>query len=146
MSNAGRHFLTFRLGAEDYGIELSRVQEIRSYAPGTPVPSAPRYVRGVMNLRGTALPIIDLGMKLGLPDAVITEASAVIVATAGAAKAIALLVDAVADVAIFTADAIPPDDGPWMVRRVLRGDGLVGLLDLERLVSTDESPALAGMR
>ena len=61
----GGEFLTFRLGAEEYGIDILRVQEIRSYEPPTRIANAPSFIKGVVNLRGVIVPIIDLRLKLG---------------------------------------------------------------------------------
>nr|MCU0927432.1 chemotaxis protein CheW [Hydrogenophaga sp.] len=58
-------FLTFRLGAEEYGIDILRVQEIRSYEEPTRIANAPHFIKGVVNLRGVIVPVVDLRMKLG---------------------------------------------------------------------------------
>ncbi|HET6786606.1 MAG TPA: chemotaxis protein CheW, partial [Aquabacterium sp.] len=62
-SSSGREFLTFRLGSEEYGIDILKVQEIRSYEPPTKIANAPSYLKGVVNLRGVIVPIIDLRVK-----------------------------------------------------------------------------------
>src|SRR3989442_13588654 len=64
----GPQYLTFRLGAEEYGVEILKVQEIKSYSPITPVPNTPRAVKGVMNLRGRIIPVVDLRLKVGMPE------------------------------------------------------------------------------
>ena len=62
-------YLTFALGEEEYGVAILNVQEIKGYAPVTPIPNTPPYVKGVMNLRGTIVPVIDLRLRLGMPVA-----------------------------------------------------------------------------
>ena len=66
---AGGEFLTFRLGDEEYGIDILKVQEIRSYEPPTRIANAPGYLKGVVNLRGVIVPIVDLRLKLGCDSA-----------------------------------------------------------------------------
>jgi len=61
-------YLTFKLGGEEYGIDILRVQEIRSYEQPTRIANAPGYLKGVVNLRGVIVPIVDLRVKFGLPD------------------------------------------------------------------------------
>ena len=68
-TSQGGEFLTFRLGAEEYGIDILRVQEIRSYEQPTRIANAPSFVKGVVNLRGVIVPIIDLRLKLGCDTA-----------------------------------------------------------------------------
>ena len=65
-TSAAREYLTFRLDQEEYGIDILKVQEIRGWAPVTKVPNAPAFVRGVMNLRGAIVPVIDLRLRFGL--------------------------------------------------------------------------------
>lgn len=90
-------FLTFLLYGREYGLELFRIQEICGYTPITPIPNLPAYVRGVMNLRGTVLPVIDLRMKFRLPTAEYTKFTVIIIAKVDT-KIVGLLVDAVSDV------------------------------------------------
>ncbi len=90
-------YLTFRLGDEEYGIEILKVQEIKGYAPVTPVPNTPTYVRGVMNLRGTVIPIVDLRAKLAMRETTYNQFTVIVVVTVGP-KGMGLIVDAVSDV------------------------------------------------
>src|SRR5947208_16471102 len=92
----GPQYLTFRLGAEEYGVEILKVQEIKSYSPITPVPNTPRAVKGVMNLRGQIIPVVDLRTKLGLPETAYSRFAVVIVAVISG-KVVGLLADGVPD-------------------------------------------------
>src|SRR6058998_2848247 len=93
----GPQYLTFRLGAEEYGVEILKVQEIRSYSAVTPVPNTPRAVRGVMNLRGQIIPVLDLRTKFGMPEAEYSRFAVVIVVVISG-KVVGLLADGVSDV------------------------------------------------
>ena len=75
----GPQYLTFRLGAEEYGVEILKVQEIKSYSPITPVPNTPRAVKGVMNLRRRIIPVVDLRLKFGMPETEYNRFAVVIV-------------------------------------------------------------------
>jgi len=74
-----RQFLTFSLGAERYGVDILRVQEIRGWSPVTKVPNLPPHVLGVLNLRGNIVPVIDLRVRFGLPSAEFTALTVIVV-------------------------------------------------------------------
>jgi purine-binding chemotaxis protein CheW len=138
-------FLTFTLDAEEYGLEILRVQEIKGYSKVTPLPNTPREVRGVMNLRGTVVPIIDLRSKFGLAEAEYTRFTVIIVVTVGA-KIVGFVVDAVSDVLnVSAAEVVPtPDlgagvDTTFMTGMARTGERLVTLLNIDRLVGRDEA-------
>ena len=97
-----REFLTFRLCDEEYAIDILQVREIRANEPVTRIAQAPRYVRGVINLRGTIVPIVDLRARFGLPAA--DAATLVTIIVCVDERLTGLVVDAVSDVA-----AVPPD-------------------------------------
>ena len=78
-THAGGEFLTFRLGAEEYGIDILKVQEIRSYEAPTRIANSPAFIKGVVNLRGVIVPIVDLRMKLGCESAEYNTFTVVIV-------------------------------------------------------------------
>ena len=140
----GTQFLTFALGAEEYGVAILNVQEIKGYAPVTPIPNTPAWVRGVMNLRGTIVPVIDLRLRLGMPPAEYGPFT-VIVVLALAAKVVGAIVDTVSDV-LTIADADvqqTPDLGVGIDVRFVAGiaqaaETLVILLDAEALLRHDE--------
>ena len=93
----GGEFLTFRLGAEEYGIDILRVQEIRSYEPPTRIANAPPFVKGVVNLRGVIVPIIDLRLKLGCEKAEYNTFTVVVVLNVRG-RIVGAVVDSVSDV------------------------------------------------
>lgn len=100
-------YLTLRLGDEDYAIDILRVQEIRSYEEPTRMVNAPAYVKGVVNLRGVIVPIIDLRMKLQLDKVAYNEFTVVIILNVRG-TVIGVVVDSVSDVVTLTADQISP--------------------------------------
>jgi purine-binding chemotaxis protein CheW len=102
-----REFLAFKLGAEEYGIDILRVQEIRSYEKPTRIAKAPDFIKGVINLRGVIVPIVDLRVKFHLPDASYTEFTVVIVLNIGS-RVVGIVVDAVSDVITLSSDQLRP--------------------------------------
>ncbi len=103
---APREVLTLRLGEEEYGIDILRVQEIRSYEPPTRIANAPSHVAGVLNLRGVIVPIFDLRRHFGLPTTV-GAATVTVVVNVGS-RTFGAIVDAVHDVVALAADQIKP--------------------------------------
>lgn len=99
--------LTFRLGEEEYGIDILRVQEIRSYEQPTRIAHAPSYIKGVIDLRGVIVPIVDLRLKLNCEQAEYTSFTVVIILNVGA-TVLGAVVDAVADVVRLPPDALKP--------------------------------------
>ena len=134
-------YLTFRLGAEQYGVEIVKVQEITSFTTITPLPDMPASVRGAMHLRGTVVPVIDLRVRVALPAADSVEFSVVIVVKVGA-KVMGLLVDAVSavlDIAPAHVQAAP-DFGAGVDARAVSGLARAGekvilLLDVDRILT-----------
>ena len=118
----GRQYLTFALGAEEYGVEILKVQEIKGYSAITPIPNTPSYVKGVMNLRGSIIPIVDLRAKLSMPEAAYNQFTVIIVVRVGA-KTVGVVVDAVSDVLnIPLKDIQPtPDFGSQVDARFISG-------------------------
>ena len=106
-SASGGEFLTFRLGAEEYGIDILRVQEIRSYEAPTRIANAPSFIKGVVNLRGVIVPIIDLRLKLNCESAEYNDFTVVIVLNVRG-RVIGTVVDSVSDVLELTRDEIKP--------------------------------------
>lgn len=110
MSESKKEFLTFRLSKEEFAVEILRVQEIRGWVEPTPLPSVPHYVKGVVDLRGNVVPIIDLREKFRLPlsyDAT-TVVIVVHVFTTQGERVVGLVVDAVSDVYTFNLDEVQP--------------------------------------
>src|SRR5579872_1243320 len=134
-------FLTFSLGHEEYGIELLKVQEIKGYSAITPIPNTPAHIKGVMNLRGAVIPIVDLRIRFGMEAIEYTQFHVIIVINVGA-KVIGLLVDAVSDVLNVGAEDMrpAPDFGAQADTRFISGmasagDKVAVLLDTDTLLS-----------
>ena len=106
-SPASREFLTFRLGGEEYGIDILRVQEIRSYEQPTRLANAPAFIKGVVNLRGVIVPIIDLRLKLGCETAEYNTFTVVVVLNVRG-RVVGAVVDSVSDVLELTREQIRP--------------------------------------
>lgn len=102
-----QEFVAFRIGVQEFCIDIMSVREIRGWTPATPLPRAPHFVRGVINLRGAVLPVVDLGQRLGLPAAE-QSASQVIIVVQIKNRVVGLLVDAVSDILTIEADKIQP--------------------------------------
>ncbi len=140
-------FLTFSLGSEDYGIPILDVQEIKGCAGFTPLPNAPDYVIGVMNLRGAVLPVYDLRRRFGMPGVEHTRFSVVIVVSVGA-RVCGLIVDAVSEVVNVAPDALvqPPELGidasvMFVTRMFKVSDRLVAVIAVERICGLEAQPA-----
>jgi purine-binding chemotaxis protein CheW len=148
-----RQVLTFLLNGQDYGLELVRVQEIRGFTAITPIPNMPPYIKGVMNLRGAVLPVVDLRLKFGMPPAEYTKFTVIIIAHS-AGKSVGLIVDSVSDVLMASGENVQaaPDFGGGVETRFVRGllksnDRLAILLDLDCLLSeSDVTGAVADAR
>jgi purine-binding chemotaxis protein CheW len=144
----GSQYLTFTLGYEEYGVEILKVQEIKGYSAITPIPSTPPSLKGVMNLRGTIIPVVDLRAKFGMAEAEYNQFTVIIVVTVGA-KIMGLVVDAVSDVLNIPRADIQetPDFGAQVDARFINGmakagDKLVVLLDIDKVLSGEELAAL----
>ncbi len=147
-STATNQFLTFLLGTEQYGVEILKVQEIRGYSAVTPIPNTPAHIKGVINLRGTVVPVVDLRAKFSLMTVEYNKFTVIIVVTVRE-KVMGLVVDAVSDVLDIGATEIrvAPEFGAQVDTRFISGIATVGdrmtvLLDIERLLSDDEIVAL----
>ena len=102
-----REFLAFKLGPEEYGIDILRVQEIRSYEEPTRIAHAPAFVKGVVNLRGVIVPVVDLRLKFNLEEVGYDSFTVVIVLNIGN-RVIGMVVDAVSDVITLTPEQLRP--------------------------------------
>lgn len=139
-------YLTFTIGPEEYGVEVLKVQEIKGYTAVTPIPNTPRHIRGVMNLRGVIVPVIDLRMKFGLPPSEYNKFTVIIVVTLKT-RITGLIVDTVSDVLNIRSEAIQstPEISGKVDTSCLCGmakvsDRLVILLDIDRVLG-EERPA-----
>ena len=100
-----REYLTFRLGEEEYGIDILKVQEIRGYEQPTRIANAPSFIKGVVNLRGVIVPIVDMRLKFGLGSAEYNDFTVVIILNLGA-RVVGMVVDSVSDVMELSPDQI----------------------------------------
>src|SRR5512133_1646490 len=136
-------FLTFRLGSESYAIEILKVQEIRGYEQPTTIANAPVFIKGVINLRGVIVPILDLRIKFQLGQAKYDEFTVVIILNV-AHRMVGVAVDSVSDVVALAPDAIRPS--PEFASSVFDTQYITGLgtlagqmlilLDIERLITS----------
>jgi purine-binding chemotaxis protein CheW len=136
--------LAFGLGQEEYGVDILKVQEIREHDAVTRIANAPDYIKGVVNLRGNIVPIVDLRLRFSLDTREQAGAGVVIVLNV-AGRVIGMVVDAVSDVVSLGADEILPAPrmGTTLDTEFLLGIGTIDermliLLDIERLLSSDE--------
>jgi purine-binding chemotaxis protein CheW len=106
-ATALREFLAFKLGAEEYGIDILRVQEIRSYEEPTRIANAPSFIKGVVNLRGVIVPIVDMRLKFNLEQASYDSFTVVIVLNIGK-RVMGMVVDGVSDVITLTPEQLRP--------------------------------------
>ena len=141
-ANAGREYITFRIGSQYYCIDIMSVREIRGWTPATALPRAPGFVRGVINLRGVVLPIIDLADRLGFEPTEPTARHVIIVAQTGK-QVVGLLVDAVSDIIAMAAERVQPtpDVGSEAARAFVLGvmaieDRMISLIALESVMPT----------
>lgn len=136
--------LAFKLGNEEYGIKILKVQEIRGYESVTRIASAPEHVKGVVNLRGTIVPIVDMRIKFKLGEPTYNQFTVVIILNIQD-RVVGMVVDSVSDVISLTADQIKPapDLGGALTSDYLVGLGTVDermiiLVDIDRLMSSAE--------
>ncbi len=136
---AQRELVLVGVGGQTFAIDIMALREIRGWTPTTMLPGAPAYVRGVVNLRGLPLPIVDLGLRLGFPATEADSRSAVAVVQI-AERTIGLLVESVSEIISVEAAAIqPPPDLEGMSSSAVSGllamaDGMVGVLEIARLI------------
>lgn len=144
----GEQFLSFILAGEYYGIDILRVQEIKGWTPVTRVPQTPEHMKGVLNLRGTVVPIIDMRMRFALEEVDYTPLTVVIVMSVkndSGDRLVGIVVDAVSDVLNVSKDDIKPtpDFGSTVSTEFINGlasvdDKMVMLLDVDLLLDADK--------
>jgi purine-binding chemotaxis protein CheW len=139
-----QEFLTFTLGHEEYAIDILRVQEIRGYDQVTAIANSPAFIKGVINLRGAIVPIIDLRIKFNLATVTYDQFTVVIILNV-MKRIIGVVVDSVSDVIALAHDAIkpPPEFGSTFNTEYLKGlatveERMLILVDIEKLMSSDE--------
>lgn len=142
-----RELIAFMIGTQEFCVDIMSVREIRGWTPATQLPHAQSYMRGVINLRGSVLPIIDLSARLGLGRTTPRARHVIIVVRAGA-REVGLLVDAVCDILSVTADMVQPtpavasDAVRAFVRGILAVEGrMIGLIGLDHILPGQEAEA-----
>lgn len=149
-------YLTFIVSGEEYGVDILCVQEIRGWESATPLPNAPDHIKGVINLRGTIVPVIDLRTCFGLELVDYSPLTVVIVLkvkSANGSRTVGIVVDAVSDVyTLNQKDMKPaPDIGDSIATEFIRGlanidNKMVILLDMDRLLKLDVVPDLSALK
>ena len=140
IAEGGNQYLTFQLAEEQFGIDILRVQEIKGLAHLTQIPNVPPYIKGVMNLRGTVVPVVDLRHRFSMQAAIYNQFTVIIIVTVGA-KVMGLVVDAVSDVLNVGESELEqlPDLGGGIDTTFITGmaksnDSLITLLDIDCLL------------
>lgn len=139
-----QEYLTFTLGREEYAIDILRVQEIRGYDQVTAIANAPPFIKGVINLRGAIVPIVDLRIKFNLGSVEYNEQTVVIILNLDR-RVVGIVVDGVSDVLMLNAGQIrpAPEFGATLSTEYLTGLGTVDermliLVDIEKMMTSDE--------
>jgi len=143
-----REFLTFTLGDEEYGVDILKVQEIRGYDTVTKIPDAPDFIKGVINLRGTIVPVVDLRIKFKLGKADYDAFTVMIILNIDK-RVVGVVVDSVSDVMHLSPDQIrpSPEFGGAMDTRFITGlgtldDRMLILVDIEKLLRAQDMALL----
>lgn len=139
-----REYLAFRLGSEEYGIDILKVQEIRGYEETTHIANAPAFIKGLINLRGTIVPIIDMRIRFNLGEPVYDHVTVVIVLNIGT-RVIGMVVDSVSDVVQLQPEEIKPApamgsvlESNYLIGMGTRADRMLILVDIERLMTSPD--------
>lgn len=145
--NARRELIAFRIGDQEFCVDIMQVREIRGWTQATPLPRTPGFMKGVINLRGAVLPIVDLGARLGLKTTEPTARHVIMVINQGA-RTMGLLVDAVSDIIEVTEDMVQPtpdvacDQVKAFVKGLFAIDGrMISLITLDRVLLDVEAEA-----
>jgi len=149
-------FLTFRLAEEEYAVPVARVREIIEYETVTRVPSTPPWIRGVINLRGGVVPVVDLGLKLGLPERPMGKRTCIVILELpgdGAVALVGVTADAVSQVQEIRAEDVEPVpafgshiDVESVTGMARSGAAFILLLDIDRLLSAEAAQPAAEVR
>lgn len=148
-----RQYLSFILAGEEYGVDILRVQEVKGWTPVTRMPQLPEFVPGVLNLRGSIVPVVDLRARFGLEQIEYSPTTVIVVITVGQGEvrqAVGIVVDGVSDVVDVEDASVRPAprfgtalDAAYIRGIAELGDKMVMLLDADRLLGADE---LEGLR
>ena len=139
--NTSNEYLTFTLGKEEYGIEILKVQEIRGYEAVTKIANAPEFIKGVVNLRGNIVPIVDMRIKFNLDEAKYDELTVVIILNI-AGRVVGMVVDGVSDVVQLTGEQVRPApdfsssafDTQYIIGLGTLDNRMLILVDIEKLM------------
>ncbi len=141
---AGKEFLAFTLGQEEYGIDILRVQEIRGYEPVTRIANAPDFIKGVVNLRGIIVPVVDMRIKFSLGTPTYDQFTVVIILNIGG-RVMGMVVDSVSDVTTLTPDQVKPApemgttfDSDYLIGLGTLNERMLILVDIDKLMSSPE--------
>jgi len=147
-SNGQKQFLSFLLDDEEYGVDILRVQELRGWTPVTRVPDMPEYLRGVLNLRGAIIPVVDLRCKFGLKPIKYGPTTVVIVVkvdSGSSERIMGIIVDAVAETYTLDLESIQPApkvgsaiNARFITGLVAQNERMIVLLDIDELMNSDE--------
>ena len=144
VTNVGRELLTFTLGKEEYGIDILKVQEIRGYDAVTSIANAPEFIKGVINLRGIIVPIVDMRIKFHL-DKVEYDQFTVVIILNVANRVVGIVVDGVSDVIALTPEQIKPSpefsttlDTQYITGLGTVDERMIIVVDIEELLSSRE--------
>ncbi|MDP3904660.1 MAG: chemotaxis protein CheW [Methylococcaceae bacterium] len=150
-----KQFLTFQLAGEAYGVDILKVQELRGWAPVRVIPNTPYFVKGVLNLRGAVVPIVDLRERFGLESAEYSQKTVVIVLSvkhSAGQFVIGVVADAVSDVLDIDLEDIKktPNFGTQIDTRYMQGmhvykQSMIMLLDVDKLLNSDEVESIDGL-
>lgn len=142
-----RELISFLIGTQEFCVDIMSVREIRGWTPATPLPHSPTFVRGVINLRGAVLSIVDLAARLGFPPTEPSARAVIIVAQVGS-QVVGLLVDAVTGILTVTSDTVQPtpdvasDMARSFVTGVLAVDGrMISLITLDHVLPSIDREA-----
>ena len=137
-------FLAFRLGSEEYALDILKVQEIRGYDSVTRIANAPEFIKGVINLRGTIVPIVDMRIKFNLPNPAYDQFTVVIILNI-ASRIVGMVVDSVSDVVTLAPEQIRPApemgavfDSGYLIGLGSLDDRMLILVDIDKLMSSGD--------
>ncbi len=146
-TGARRELIAFRIADQEFCVDIMQVREIRGWTPATPLPRTPSYMKGVINLRGAVLPIVDLGARLGLTTSEPSARHVIMVVNVGG-RTLGLLVEAVSDIINLSDDMVQPtpdvacDTVKMFVKGLFAVDGrMVSLISLDRVLPEMEAEA-----
>jgi len=143
--DGGSEYLAFTLGSEEYGIDILKVQEIRGYETVTRIANAPAFIKGVINLRGIIIPVVDMRIKFQLGSATYDQFTVVIILNIGG-RVMGMVVDSVSDVTTLTEDQVkaPPDLGntafgaEYLIGLGTLDERMLILIDIDKLMSSPD--------